>query len=110
MDEKQDRRLSFHTAPSRVQNECHCRFNCMSAVGKCVSVTDGGGGGRARQWGGSTDCQHRQGGMALQTRRVPCILSVTCPASILTCSVCHIYFATFHDILIGSIAYLAHSV
>jgi hypothetical protein len=65
MDDKQDRRLSFRTTPSRLRNECHC---LTARVGKCVSVTDGGGGGRARQWGGSTDCQHRQGGMALQTR------------------------------------------
>jgi hypothetical protein len=38
---------------------------------KCVSVVDDGGGGRARQRGRSTDCQHRQGGLAFQTRLVP---------------------------------------
>jgi hypothetical protein len=33
-----------------------------------VSIADDGGGGRARQRGGSSDCQHREGGLALQTR------------------------------------------
>jgi hypothetical protein len=61
----------LQTAHLHLRDLFHClSVTALVVVDKYVSVVDDGGGGRARQWGGSTDCQHRQGGLALQTRLV----------------------------------------